>query len=83
MLCRTVCCRFILSLCSPCASFSSSSHPLPAGAGAFNALEVDQAVALVSTLVYTEKADGECKLRDELLSPLRQLQVRTRESFVV
>jgi hypothetical protein len=44
--------------------------------GAFNALEVDQAVALVSTLVYTEKADGECKLRDELLSPLRQLQVR-------
>jgi superfamily II RNA helicase len=50
--------------------------------GAFNALEVDQAVALVSTLVYTEKADGECKLRDELLSPLRQLQVRMRESRV-
>jgi ATP-dependent RNA helicase DOB1 len=42
--------------------------------GTFNTLEVDQAVALVSCLVYTEKADDMCKLRDELMSPLRQLQ---------
>lgn len=42
--------------------------------GTFNALEVDQAVALVSCLVYTEKADDTVKLRDELLAPLRQLQ---------
>eukprot|EP00455_Lapot_gusevi_P000432 TRINITY_DN1019_c0_g2_i4.p1 TRINITY_DN1019_c0_g2~~TRINITY_DN1019_c0_g2_i4.p1 ORF type:complete len:319 (+),score=80.01 TRINITY_DN1019_c0_g2_i4:154-1110(+) len=51
--------------------------------GTFNELNVEQAVALVSCLVCTEKAESKAQLREELMTPLRQLQEAARRVALV
>jgi len=46
--------------------------------GAFHNLSVEQLVALLSCLVFSEKSDGDAKLKEDLASPLRQMQESAR-----